>query len=128
MIVVALIAIITAIAIPAILNSRKASNEASAVASLRTLSTISNSYRTRFGTFADSLASISSAGYIDSTLGSGTKSGYTFVYAGNQFGWNVGADPAAPGQTGDRSFFIDESGVIRFSDSGLATSASQPID
>jgi len=128
MIVMAIIAILSAIAIPAIINARKAANEASAIASLRTLSTISNAYRTRFGTYANSMASISAAGYVDSVLGAGTKAGYSFAYNGAMHSWNVVADPSVAGQTGDRSFFVDESGVIRFSNSGAASSASAPIE
>ena len=51
MIVVAIIAIIAAIAIPSLINAKKAANEASAIASMRTLSTVSEQYRNRFDTF-----------------------------------------------------------------------------
>ena len=79
MIVVAIIAIIAAIAIPSLLNARKAGNEASAISSLRTLSTVNQQYRTRFQSYAGSLANLSAASYIDSVLGSGTKAGYAFT-------------------------------------------------
>ena len=76
MIVVAIIAIIAAIAIPSLLNARKAGNEASAISSLRTLTTVNEQYRTRFGDYSDSMTSLSAEGYIDSVLGAASKSGY----------------------------------------------------
>jgi prepilin-type N-terminal cleavage/methylation domain-containing protein len=128
MIVVAIIAIIAAIAIPSLLNARKAGNEASAISSMRTLTTVNEQYRTRFQSYAGSLANLSASGYIDSVLGSGTKSGYGFTYAGAANTWTTSTVPTTAGTTGDRGFFVDQSGVIRFSASGAATSASNPID
>ncbi len=130
MIVVAIIAIIAAIAIPSLMNARKSGNEASAISSLRTLTTVNEQYRNRFQAYADSLGSLSAVGYIDSVLGSGTKSGYVFTYAAATATptWQCTASPATTGVTGDRYFYVDQSGVIRFSLTGAATSASQPID
>ena len=130
MIVVAIIAIIAAIAIPSLLNARKAGNEASAISSMRTLTTVNEQYRTRFGTYAGALGDLETSGYIDSVLGGGTKSGYDFsTYASaTENTWEVTADPSDPGTTGDRSFFVDQTGVIRGTAGTGATSASPPID
>ena len=128
MIVVAIIAIIAAIAIPSLLNARKAGNEASAISSLRTVATVGEQYRTRYQTYSSSLANLNAAGYIDSVLSSGTKSGYVFTYAGSTNTWTVSATPSTTGTTGDRGFFVDQTGVIRFAASGAATSASSPLD
>ncbi len=128
MIVVAIIAIIAAIAIPSLLNARKAGNEASAISSLRTLTTVNEQYRTRFGDYSNSMTSLSAEGYIDSVLGAASKSGYTFTYAGGTNTWTTSTVPTTAGTTGDRGFFVDQSGVIRFSSSGAATSVSPPID
>ena len=128
MIVVAIIAIIAAIAIPSLLNARKAGNEASAISSLRTLCTVNEQYRTRFQQYSSSLGNLSAAGYIDSVLASGTKSGYAFTYGGATNTWTVGSTPSTAGTTGDRGFFVDQTGVIRFAASGAATSASPPLD
>ncbi len=128
MIVVAIIAIIAAIAIPSLLNARKAGNETSAISSLRTCGTVNEQYRTRFQTYAGSLANLSAAGYIDSVLASGTKSGYTFAYTGSTNTWTISSTPGTAGTTGDRGFFADQSGVIRFAATGAATSASAPLD
>ena len=128
MIVVAIIAIIAAIAIPSLLNARKAGNEASAISSLRTLTTVNEQYRTRFQAYAGSLANLSAESYIDSVLGSGTKSGYLFTYSGSTNTWTCTGSPTTAGTTGDRYFFVDQTGVIRFSSTGTATSTSPPID
>ena len=128
MIVVAIIAIIAAIAIPSLLAARISGNEASAVSSLRTISTVNEQYRTRFGVYAGALGDLNAEKYIDSVLGGGTKSGFGFTYAGTAITWDLRADPSTPGRTGDRYFFIDESGVIRFSTTGTADATSNPID
>ncbi len=128
MIVVAIIAIIAAIAIPSLLNARKAGNEASAISSLRTLTTVNEQYRTRFSEYGPELTDIEAADYIDSVLGAGTKSGYTFVYVGGTNTWNVAADPVTSGTTGDRFFFVDQTGVIRSDTVGTADSTNNPID
>ncbi len=128
MIVVAIIAIIAAIAIPSLLAARIAGNEASAISSLRTLSTVNEQYRTRFGGYATSLALLNTENYIDSVLGGGAKSGYNFApYAAAATTWSCGASPQVANRTGDRFFFTDESGVIRF-DTAAASAASPAID
>ncbi len=129
MIVVAIIAIIAAIAIPSLLNARMSGNEASAISSLRTLTTVNEQYRTRFGNYSPTLAALNTEGYIDAVLGGGTKSGYAFNYAGPGATWSTDATPSTVGTTGERGFFSDESGVIRFTTNGVApTTASPPID
>src|SRR5271169_1222464 len=88
LIVVAIILIIAAIAIPNLLRSKMAANEASAVGSLRTLNTSSVEYSISYGNYPPNLgalggtgtASSTAAGLIDSVLSTGTKSGYTFTY------------------------------------------------
>lgn len=127
MIVVAIIAIIAAIAIPSLLNARKAGNEASAISSLRTLTTVNEQYRTRFGNYANLLGSLSSTSYIDSVLGAGKKSGYSFSYTGGSNNWNCKADPQTAND-GDRHFYADQTGVIRFHSLNVAASTDSPID
>ncbi len=128
MIVVAIIAIIAAIAIPSLLNARKAGNEASAISSMRTLTTVNEQYRTRFSRYSASMANLSGSGYIDSVLGNGTKSGFSFTYSGAVNTWAVSGVPTSVGTTGDRSFFVNQTGVIRGAAGGGAGSGSPPID
>ncbi|MGC1787040.1 MAG: prepilin-type N-terminal cleavage/methylation domain-containing protein [Terriglobales bacterium] len=137
LIVVAIILIIAAIAIPNLLRARIAANESSAVASLRTLNTAQISYDSSYPTvgFATTLASLSgtscappgstAACYIDSTLASGTKSGYTFQLVGTTGTPNATyqfiASPLNANQTGVRYFCSFADAVIRFSATSLAS-------
>jgi type IV pilus assembly protein PilA len=117
LIVVVIIGIIAAIAIPNLLASRRAANESAAIASLRTLTGAQATYRSSNATYGD-LTALNTAGLIDSSLSSGTKSGYTYTYtaASNTANWwNATAAPqvnSGLGATGTRSFYTNESGVI----------------
>ena len=122
LIVVAIIGIIAAIAIPNLLASRRAANEGSAQQSLRTFSSAEATYYATAGNGNyGTVASLVTQTLIDAQLGSGAKSGYIFT-TGNaappvsttQF--VIGAAPsstAAITGTGTREFCIDESGVLR---------------
>ena len=142
LIVVAIILIIAAIAIPNLLRSKMAANEASAVESLRTLNTVCIQYSTTYGGYPPALANLgpgtpatpATADLIDSVLASGNKSGYSFAYAvastdanGNVLSYSIAAAPISPGTTGQRYFFTDQSGVIRANPTGLASVSSTPI-
>jgi len=145
LIVVAIILIIAAIAIPNLLRSKMAANEASAVATLRTYNTAIVSFSTTYGTDpATNLAQLgpattpssTAADLVDSLLGSASpsKSGYTFSYtagAASSTGiisqYSITAQPQSS-STGQRYFFTDQSGVIRQTTNGTAaTSSSNPI-
>jgi len=128
MIVVAIIALLAAIAIPNLLRARHNANETAAIGSLRTISTACESFRAAQSpvTYPANLAILSGAAppYIDATLGTGTKQGYNFAYVlvgANQY--TCTASPVTPGVTGTRIFFVDEAGVIR-----LNNAAGVPIE
>ena len=151
LIVVAIILIIAAIAIPNLLRSRMAANEASAVGSLRTVNTaevtFSSTYPdcgftalTNLGGAGSGAGSTSAAGLIDNVLAGGTKSGYSFGATAAGGGGTCGAGagtpnttyvsgavPTTPGQTGQRYFYSDQSGVIRYNQTGAATNASPSL-
>jgi type IV pilus assembly protein PilA len=139
LIVVAIILIIAAIAIPNLLRSKMAANEASAVGSLRTLNTACVTYSTTYGTYPNSLAYLGPAGaggassttadLIDSVLSAGTKSGYVFSFTAGtaNLSYQLNADPVTRGQTGQRSFFTDSSGVIRANATAVAANTDTPI-
>ena len=142
LIVVAIILIIAAIAIPNLLRSRMAANEASAVGSIRTVNTAAVTYSTTYPdagyptTLAQlapsASASSSAADLIDSVLSGGTKSGYTFTMTAGtgastpQTSYTVASAPVS-GSSGTRTFYSDQSGVIRGSATGTATSTSAPL-
>lgn len=140
------ILIIAAIAIPSLLRSRMAANEASAISALHTITSAETAYSSvcpKVG-FAYSLTELGPAGsacaegknLIDRTLASGVKSGYTFTphvssFTGQApetgFGWNadpVNVDSAA---TATRHFFVDQTGVIRVSKLGQADENSDAL-
>lgn len=123
LIVVAIIGIIAAIAIPNLLASRRAANEGSAQQSLRTVSSAEATYQATNGggNFAI-LADLGGFNLIDGVLSGGSKSGYTFVVAKTDFSTTAAATfdgSARPtitsgvSQTGTRRFCIDESGVLK---------------
>jgi prepilin-type N-terminal cleavage/methylation domain-containing protein len=137
LIVVAIILIIAAIAIPNLLRSRMAANEASAVGSVRTINTSEITYSSTWGLgYAAALtnlggttpctASSNTACLLDPVLGAGAKSGYTFAAVGNTVvaaadqGFEVNATPTSAGTTGTRAFCSDQSGVIRYNTTGTA--------
>ncbi len=145
LIVIAIILVISAIAIPRLLRSRILANETSAVASLRTLCTVQVNYESTYRVgYAPSLAALSppaggtapsaaNAGLIDVVLAGGLKSGYVFTYNpvdsngdGQVDTWTITAAPFVPGQTGDKYFFVDLSNVIRYNVGAPATAASSP--
>ena len=123
MIVVAIISLLAAIAIPNLLRARHNANEAAGIAALRTISTACESFRAAQTppAYPANLAALSTAtpAYIDAGLAGATaagtaKQGYFFTYVqvnANQF--TCTASPAVSGTTGTRIFFVDESGVIR---------------
>jgi type IV pilus assembly protein PilA len=133
LIVVAIIGIIAAIAIPNLLASRRAANEASAQAGLRTLTSAEASYQsTGAGTYG-SLADLNAVNLIDSSLSNATsaasaKSGYIYLMTplaagsgspANYIGGNYPAATTGITQTGTRAFQTDASGVIYFSSTSL---------
>jgi type IV pilus assembly protein PilA len=120
LIVVTIIGIIAAIAVPNLLASRRAANEGSAQQSLRTIASCETTYlfTDGAGSYTD-LAGLGAKTLTDSVLASGSKSGYTFVavaQAGNPpLYWAYGIPITTSGftKTGTRRFAIAEDGVLR---------------
>ena len=123
LIVVAIIGIIAAIVIPNLLASKRAANEGSAQSSVRTIHSSEAVYQSTAGNGAfGTLANLQTENLIDTVLGSGSKSGYTFslpagnIAAGPPATFWASAVPtntAAVTRTGNRSFCISEDGVMR---------------
>ena len=140
LIVVAIILIIAAIAIPNLLRARIAANEASAVGSVRSIVTAEISYSSTWGQgFAATIdnlggatpctASAATSCFLDPVLSVAPyqKSGYTLSAVGLGAACTaaapctrfvVGAVPMTVGQTGQRTFCNDQSGVSRFDAAG----------
>jgi prepilin-type N-terminal cleavage/methylation domain-containing protein len=146
LIVVAIILIIAAIAIPNLLRSRIAANEASAVGSLRTINTAEVTYASTYPAngFATTLATLGGTGtsssstgalLLDNVLGCAsqpcTKSGYTFnIVSGSGSPmptYSSNGNPVTVDQTGKRYFYSDASGVIRYNTTAVATSSDSSL-
>ncbi|HEY6904208.1 MAG TPA: prepilin-type N-terminal cleavage/methylation domain-containing protein [Candidatus Acidoferrales bacterium] len=158
LIVVAIILIIAAIAIPNLIRSRMAANEASAVGSIRTINTAAVTYASTYGNgfptdllevggAATDTASCDHALLLDSVLagvtGINQKSGYSFkidtgtanatkptgcTNPGAGDGYMATAIPITIGTSGQRAFCSDASGVIRFDATGAVTEAAPQCD
>jgi prepilin-type N-terminal cleavage/methylation domain-containing protein len=145
LIVVTIILIIAAIAIPNLMRSKIQANETAAVGALKALTESALLYSNTYGGFPHALSDLgpaaggtapssTSADLIDSVLASGIKSGYRFTYmagtidpGGNVLSYTVTATPVVQGSTGQRSFYTDQSGTIRNTTNGTADSTSPPI-
>jgi type IV pilus assembly protein PilA len=152
LIVVAIILIIAAIAIPNLLRAKIAANESSAVGSMRTLNTAAVNYYTSWGVQyptnmavlggpTNVAATCTLAELIDPVLAGATaapgKSGYIFNYNGATATpavngctgfqtYTIDTEPSNIGQTGQRGFFTDQSGVIRYTTDGSVPTIASP--
>jgi len=131
LIVVAVILVIVAIAIPNLMKSRIAANESSAVGSLRAINNAEVTYNTAYSTYTCSLTALgpisggasatsSAAGILDANLASGSKSGYLFTTGTCTVTANGGtttyqwlANPISPGASGSRYFCTDDTFNVR---------------
>ena len=138
LIVIAIIGILAAGAIPNLLRARMSANEAAAEAACRTIAGAQTDYNNNTSphTYAENLSQLATGfmaggvAFIDPDLGNGLRNGYNFQMAGGTpilmpdeiyvsfHSWSVAAWPIVYGSTGSRSFYIDETGVIRGSDLG----------
>ena len=133
MIVVAILGIIVALAMPNLIESRKAANEASAVSALRTISSAQELYNTRYSSYGTS-NQLDIANMIDSVLAGATtsnspKNGYYFLIdvSGSGAAWSCIARPSSWGTTGERNFKIDQTGVIYYNITIGNSTWTQPL-
>ena len=119
MIVVAIIAIIAAIAIPNLLRSRIQANESSAIGNMRVIAAAQVTYFAAFSVYASSFDSLmtppppNSPKFLDGDW-TQTKGGYTFIMTAKPGGYIVNGNALTYGVTGSKGFYLDESGVIRY--------------
>ena len=124
LIVIAIILIIAAIAMPKLTSARKYAYEMAAIRTLVTLHTAQTQYFSTYGRYATNLGELgpppgggnptaSASDLISGDLAAGNKSGYKFNMVGSPQGYTINADPQVFNTTGTRSFFTDQSTVIR---------------
>jgi type IV pilus assembly protein PilA len=138
LIVVVIIGIIAAIAIPNLLAARRSANEGSAISSLRTTHGAEMTYQATAGAgqYAGTLAALQTSNLVDSVLGTGQKSGYnfaggrtvgstaapaTFFYYGNPV---TDADNSPVTGTGYRCFGIETEGVLRYASESTSAAST----
>lgn len=135
LVVVVIVGVIAALAIPGLQRARRYAQAGSAIQSLRTITTAENLYERRHKIYA-SLTDLVPEGTIDTNLGLGLKSGYLFtltlvldandVAQGKLVTFKCYADPQADAAIADH-FYVDETAVIRHQEGAPADANSDPI-
>ncbi|MDK1021396.1 MAG: type II secretion system protein [Candidatus Hydrogenedentes bacterium] len=128
MIVITIMSIIAAIALPSLLRTRMTANEGSAIGSMRTISSAQQQFQSAaimpfpsgMGQYAPDVATLAAQvpPFIDPVLGGGNKQGFNFTTVGGGVdggpSFVANGVPLAPGASGNRAFFADESGLITY--------------
>lgn len=123
LIVIAIILVIITIAAPQYNKAMMASHETAAIQTIRTIYAMQTQYYSQFGKYAQSLTELgppasgadgpAAAGLISKDLADGTKSGYVYTVAASPAGYTITAIPEAFGNSGRRTFYSDQTNVIR---------------
>jgi type IV pilus assembly protein PilA len=149
LIVVAIIVIITTVAIPRLIGTRSSANEASALKSLQVLNTACVQYYMTYGSYphnqsdlgpptngalSKTAADMAPADLAPPGTAGASKAGYTFRYVagqpdvnGNIHTYNLLADPLQYKETGVKRFFCDQTTVVRFTSDGSPATAASPL-
>jgi prepilin-type N-terminal cleavage/methylation domain-containing protein len=128
LIVVAVIVIVAALAVPSLMSSKKAAFEASAISYMRTWTAAQELYFLKNGAYADADQQLIAEGLVGNP--NPDDKGYIFSIDNppkSRTAWWGSAVPSNPGVTGDRFFYIDNTGVIRANLGGPAGPASAPL-
>ena len=136
LIVIAIILIISAIAIPRIMSTKKLANQVAAIKSCQTINTAQIQYFAQFGRYASTLAELgpppgdagpspAAANLVDENLVDGIHLGYAFSMIGTPAGYSVNADPLSP-DSGGRTFYTDHSATVRYRDGIEPASDTDP--
>lgn len=143
LIVVAIILVVTAIAIPNFIRAKISANEASAVTSIRAITTSEIGYSSMYPQigFSASLADLGYGGgstctptaacFIDASLAAGKKAGYNFTYvydgATPSVGFTLNADPQVYGLSGQTGYYSDQTSAIHYNPTGSASGADPDL-
>jgi type IV pilus assembly protein PilA len=125
LIVIAIILIILSVALPQMSKSRMHAQEMAAIEELGTINKAEIQYYSQFNQYATSLAQLGppatagaaegpqNSGLIPGSLASGSAGGYNFTVTQSPQGYAVSAVPKSFGSTGRRTFYTDQTGIIR---------------
>ncbi|MBS1867698.1 MAG: prepilin-type N-terminal cleavage/methylation domain-containing protein [Acidobacteria bacterium] len=136
LVVVAIILIIAAIAIPNLIKAKASANEAAAVSSIHAINTAEITYQSANPTigFSALLSDLgpTGGGYLDAVLSGGQKSGYQYTYTQDtsttpSVQYTLTVDPLSRGVTGNRSFYSDQTNVTRYNQTATATANDNAI-
>jgi type IV pilus assembly protein PilA len=136
LIVIAIILIILAIAVPKLGSARMNASEMSVIREMQTINTMQTQYMSQFGRFATTLAELGpptsgtagpqSADLIPSSLSGGDKDGYTFTLTGTPSGYTLSAVPKVFNTSGRRTFYSDQNMIIHQNWSAEPATANSP--
>lgn len=133
LVAVGLIALLASVALPSFLRARSTTSEVVAVASCQTIGKACQFFYSHSTphTYPDGLPGLANAvpSYIDPALGSGQKVGYRFDYRlTDAERFELRAEPVEPGNTGNRWYYLDQTGVLRVRMGGPAGPADLPLE
>lgn len=136
LIVIAIILIILAIAVPKLGSARMQAQEMAAIREIQTIHTAQTQYMSQFGKYATTLAELGppasggpgpqAADLIPSSLSSGDKGGYTFTMTQTPSGYQINANPKVYNSTGRRTFYSDQGMTIHQNWSNEPATPSSP--
>jgi len=136
LIVIAIILIILAIAVPKLGNARMNASEMAVIREMQTINTMQTQYMSQFGRFATTLTELGpptsgaagpqASDLIPSTLSGGDKDGYTFTLTGTPSGYTLTAVPKVFNTSGRRTFYSDQNMIIHQNWSSEPATASSP--
>lgn len=136
LIVIAIILIILAIAVPKLGNARMNASEMAVIREMQTINTMQTQYMSQFGSFATTLAELGppasgaagpqAADLIPASLSSGDKDGYTFTLTGTPSGYSLTAVPKVFNTSGRRTFYSDQNMIIHQNWSAEPATANSP--
>ncbi len=136
LIVIAIILIILAIAVPKLGSARMNANEMAVIREIQTINSMQTQYMSQFGKWATTLGELGppasggpgpqAADLIPGSLSSGDKDGYVFTLAATPSGYTLNVNPKAYNSSGRRTFFSDQNMIIHQNWSAEPANASSP--
>jgi len=136
LIVIAIILIILAIAVPKLGSARMNASEMAVIREIQTINSMQTQYMSQFGRFATTLAELGpptsggpgpqAADLIPNSLSSGEKDGYVFTLAGTPSGYTLNANPKVYNSSGRRTFFSDQNMIIHQNWTAEPANAASP--
>jgi type IV pilus assembly protein PilA len=134
--VIAIILIIAAIAVPKMNRQIMAAHEMAAIRMIGTIHTCETQYYSQFGHYAQNLSELgppasgaagpAAADLLQKNLADGKASGFLFTVTGTPTGYSVSAVPETFGSSGSRTFFSDQTLVIRNNYTAEPATAASP--